>query len=115
MDKKAWMGPVKVFATKNKDIFIFANGNVRKVPRCNVQLCESEEEESENEDFKETKDKRKNIKFKDDNFGDGIVGEDLEENRRITCSMTDVQRRSYDREKVSTYWMQIKNVECFDE
>ena len=49
-DRKAWMGPVKA---KGKDIFIFANGNVRKVPRCNVQLCKSEEEESKNEDCAE--------------------------------------------------------------
>ena len=39
-DKKAWLGPVKVFARNGNDIFIFANGDVRKVPRCNVQLCE---------------------------------------------------------------------------
>ena len=30
-DKKAWLGPVKVFASKGNDIFIFANGNIRKV------------------------------------------------------------------------------------
>ena len=32
-DKKAWSGPVKVFAVKGRDIFIFANRNVRKVLR----------------------------------------------------------------------------------
>ena len=32
-DKKAWLGPVKVFAVKGRDIFIFANGSVRKVSR----------------------------------------------------------------------------------
>ena len=35
-DKKAWLGPFKVFAVKGNEIFIFANGSVRKVPRCNV-------------------------------------------------------------------------------
>ena len=39
-DKMAWLGPVKVFAVKGRDLFIFANGGVRKVPRCNIQLCE---------------------------------------------------------------------------
>lgn len=35
-DKKAWLVIEKVFATNGKDIFIFVNGNIRKVPRCNV-------------------------------------------------------------------------------
>ena len=43
-DGKAWLGPVKVFAKNGNDIFVFANGNVRKVPRCNIQLCEKEME-----------------------------------------------------------------------
>ena len=40
-DKKAWLGPEKVFAINVCDVFIFANGNIRKVPRCNVQLCDN--------------------------------------------------------------------------
>merc|ERR1712120_79875 len=43
-DKKAWLGPEEVFAVNGRDIFIFANGNLRKVPRCNVQLSEKMEE-----------------------------------------------------------------------
>ena len=35
----------RVFAFKG--IFIFANGSVRKVPRCNVQICTRENEEVE--------------------------------------------------------------------
>ena len=35
-DKKAWLGPEKVFATNGGDVFIFANGNIRKVSRYNV-------------------------------------------------------------------------------
>ena len=43
-DKKAWLGTKKVFAVNRGDIFIFANGNLRNVPRCDVQLCEKKEE-----------------------------------------------------------------------
>ena len=39
-DNKAWRGPVEVFAVKGRDVFVFANGNWRKIPRCNVQLSE---------------------------------------------------------------------------
>ena len=41
-DNKAWLGPAKVFPSRGNDIFIFANGNIRKVPKCNVQLYEKE-------------------------------------------------------------------------
>ena len=30
-----------MFATNGNDIFIFANGNIRKVLRCNAQLCDN--------------------------------------------------------------------------
>ena len=43
-DKKVWLGPAKVFACNGNDVFIFANGNIRKVPRCNVQLCDKDVE-----------------------------------------------------------------------
>ena len=40
-DKIAWLGPEKVFATNGGDVFIFANRNIRKVLRFNVQLCDN--------------------------------------------------------------------------
>ena len=48
-DKKAWLGPVKIHAVNGKDIFVFANGSVKKVPRCNIQLCEAEDDENDEE------------------------------------------------------------------
>ena len=41
--KKAWLGPVKIFAIKGNSIFIFANGSIRKIPRCNKKLHEKKE------------------------------------------------------------------------
>ena len=61
---------------------------IRKVPRCNVQLCESEEEESKNEECEESKKKKTQVRFKDENFGDRIVEEDLKENWRIMKMVT---------------------------
>ena len=40
---------MKVFKAKGSDVLIFANGSVRKVLKCNIQLCEVELEENENE------------------------------------------------------------------
>ena len=34
--KTAWLGPEKVFTVQKNSIFIFSNGNIRKIPRCNV-------------------------------------------------------------------------------
>ena len=28
---------------KGRDVFVYANSNIRKIPRCNVQLCEKSE------------------------------------------------------------------------
>ena len=61
-DKKAWLGLVKVFAVKGRDIFIFANGGIKKVPRCNIQLCEPEDDENDEEKEEKSKeDKKKKI------------------------------------------------------
>ena len=38
-DKKAWLGPVEVFSRKGNSVFLFANGSMKKIPRCNIQLC----------------------------------------------------------------------------
>ena len=49
---KAWLGPAKLFATNDNGILIFTNANIRKVRRCNVQLCEKEIENDNNKEEK---------------------------------------------------------------
>ena len=43
--KKAWLGPVKIFTVKGNSIFLFANGSIRKIPRCNIKLHKKKEED----------------------------------------------------------------------
>ena len=57
--KKAWLGPVKVFAVNKNSIFIFTNGSIRKVPRCNVQYLRSEVEDKEQKEEDVIDDERK--------------------------------------------------------
>ena len=57
-DKKAWLGPVKVFAVKGRDIFVFANGSIKKVPRCNILLCEMEDDDNAEEKEEESKESK---------------------------------------------------------
>ena len=73
-DKKSWLGPLKVFAVNGKDVLVFANSSLRKVPRCNVQLCEEEMIEGENNDKKDIKGEHKgvSVEFKDEDFGGNI-------------------------------------------
>ena len=86
-DKKAWLGPVKVFAVKGRDIFVFANGSVRK-------LCETEDDDSEEKDGKQEEESKQNKKKENSVSFEDQTDElkRVEENRRITRSMTDIER-----------------------
>merc|ERR1712105_123488 len=55
--KRAWLGPEKVFAVKNKDIFLIANGSIKKVPRSNIQFLRRDEPD---DDVTTPKEKEKN-------------------------------------------------------
>merc|ERR1711984_33400 len=99
--KRGWLGPEKVFAVKNKDIFLIANGSIRKVPRCNLQFLRREEhdedvadpikENSVNFDLEEEKEASSTKKAQ---MSTDAVGEDLDSNdikeleaeRRVTRS-----------------------------
>ena len=37
-NKKAWLGPVKVSNVRGNSIWVYANGDITKIPRCNVIL-----------------------------------------------------------------------------
>ena len=67
-DKKAWLGPEKVFATDGGDIFIFANENIRMVLRCNVQLCENGVEIDKGKEGKN----EARVQFEEQGFGKDI-------------------------------------------
>ena len=34
VSKKVWLGPVKVLTVKEREVFVFANGSMKKVPKC---------------------------------------------------------------------------------
>ena len=56
------------------------------------------------------------VQFEEQGFGNDIENEDVEEiNKRITRSMTDVKREEMRKEEISTFWMKMENLECFDE
>ena len=78
-----------MFAVKRRDIFIFANSGIKKVSRCKIQLCESEDEDidEEKEYSKEVKKNKKSVSIGE--LPEGFSGE----NRRVTRSMTEEERQ----------------------
>ena len=90
-DKKAWLGPVPVFSVQKSSIFLFANGSMKKVPRCNVKLCNSEGEEEPKTGCSVEPDgkslpphcsKSPIVNFEEENFGEDITEKETEESRR---------------------------------
>ena len=64
-NKKAWLGPAKVLNVDKNWVFIARNGDIKKVPKCNIKLNikingedNDVEEDIEKED--DTKNKEKN-------------------------------------------------------
>ena len=107
------MGPEKVFAVNGGDVFIFANGNIRKVPRCNVPLSEKNEEIEKDE----TEGNVPKVTFEEkesEAFGEEVEEQDIEEvNRVMTRSKTDAKIKEMRRDEISTFWMQVENPEGF--
>merc|ERR1712105_451642 len=50
---KAWLGPEKVMAVQKNSIFIISNGNIKKIPRCNIQFLRREAINDEDDQNKE--------------------------------------------------------------
>ena len=67
--------------------------------------------EKQEEESKENKKKENSVSFEDQM--DELEG--VEENRRITQSMTNIERQDLDSKQISTFWLKVENTECFDD
>ena len=116
-NKKAWLGPVKIFAIKGNAVFLFANGSMRKIPRCNVKLYRKKEDVNVILDGDQVKGvNSKNDETEDQSFGDGINEEDVKEiDRMRTRSMERERRRDLELDDVSMFWLKLENTECYDD
>ena len=105
-----------MFAVQKSSIFIFANGSIRKVPRCNVQFLRSEDaKETVLIDNNQKSGLPAKVNFEEEDFGENLNPEEVEElGRRRTRSMTAVERRELQRDQTSTFWLQMENTECFN-
>ena len=120
---KAWLGPVKVFAIKGNSIWIFAHGDTRKIPRCNVKICRKKEDVIDDDKVSE-KDEKVGMKFEERKKGEVTPGgkpqvksleeqeESVEGNKRMRTQSMD---KDLQLDNVSTFWMKVENNECFDD
>ena len=119
--KKAWLGPERIFAIHKNSIFIIANGNVKKIPRSNVQFLRRDAIDNDNNPTtdatnnsltkvnfdleEEEEDAIDNDQETPNEFGENLNSEEIKElqaskTRRRTRSMTAVERRELERDQI---------------
>ena len=108
MDKKAWLGPVKVFCQRGRDVYIFANGNLKKLPSCKVRpfVCDSESN-SIIENSSDVKSKTVTIDTKEKVFESQDCDDNDSEER--------ADRAEMEKDAVGSYWMKVEKNECYDD
>ena len=100
-DKIAWLGPVKVFCQKGREVYVFANGHIKKLHTCKVKPFKHDPgdviEKCENE---------KVVRMKA--FDDDKDTVDLEVHEVIDCN-------EKKKDTIGTFWMVVENSECFQD
>ena len=117
-DRKAWLGPVKVFSVHNNSVFLFVNGSMKKIPRCNIQLWKSGEspDDSGTSTNNGSFENSPKVSFEEEDFSKDMEEKEVEEiERRRTRSMMAVERRELERDQISTFWLRMENKECYED
>ena len=100
-NEKAWLGPTKVLDVDKNWIFIAGNGDIKKVPKCNVKL--NMKASNDSKDLEEDTDQEDNTKNKDKNE---VIFED---SVRTEGMMTHSKKKIKESEDaIATYWMTVK-------
>ena len=106
---------IKIFALKGNFTWIFANGDTRKLPRCNVKLCRKKDDVNNDNKVSERGGKE-GVKFEEEIEENKLNKE--EENgadrRMKTRSIDKDKKEDLKLDNVSTFWMKVENYECFD-
>ena len=124
-DKLAWLGPVKVFCQTGREVYLFANGNIKKVHACKVKpfKCDVEIDIECLDDEKE--DRRVKIQSTESVLRDtsevnedkGVESDQSDVSEEPTDEKDEENDRIKDIEKdtVGTYWMLAERNECFND
>ena len=104
-DRNAWLGPSKVFCQKGREVYIFANGHIKKIHTCKVKpfRCEVDHDDI------------KTVKIQDNQVPE-IVSEDaggviagVGSSQATECS----DKKELQKDTIGTFWMSVSNNECF--
>ena len=112
LGKKSWLGPVRIHSIYENSVFLFANGSLKKVPRCNIKLHEKKGDVKEEPKEEILKEKEKSlVSFED--FSDDVKEEDIE---KMEGMKTRSQRRKeMENDALATFWMELENNECYND
>ena len=113
MDKKAWLGPVKVFCHRGRDVYLFVNGNIRKVASCKVKPFKTASESDKDEcDDKVDCKKGKTVTIE---LGENVLEADnIEEKFEDDLISVEKDRVDVEKDTVGSFWMLVENNECYN-
>ena len=107
-NEKAWLGPAKVMDVDKNWVFIAGNGDIKKVPKCNVKL--NMKASDDGNDVEENVEKDNSTKNKERNevtFDEGIMTHSKKR-------MKESEDASINEDAIATYWMTVEQGENFD-
>ena len=106
-DKKAWLGPVKVFCQRGREVYLFSNGNIRKVSSCKVKpfRCDQDNDVETNK-LELSQTGSKEVTFLEDDRDIGIVDPEKAVLDESFGSLNKINEEA--RDSIGTYWMLIE-------
>ena len=91
---------------------MIAQGDTREIPRCNVMLYRKDDSEHNEEEVSQDNVEVNSVKFQNEEESEE---EGKEDNRQITRSIDKELRRELKLDNISTFWLKLKDGECYDE
>ena len=116
-DKKAWLGPVRVFCQKGREVYLFTNGNIRKVASCKVKpfRCFSSVVGNEEQESDQSKKVKLDISNFESNSKNDIDHFEADSSNVSVEPQETVCKDDSLKDAIGTYWMKIENNECYNQ
>ena len=120
-NNKSWSGPVKVFCHRNRDVFIWANGDLKKIADCKVQPCRVYAHEGDKQEELNSKENDVIIE-KEDQVTNEVRRETRSQSKKIEFTEKKQEKEKNSDEDfvekkgdaIGAYWLKSENTECFD-
>ena len=113
-DRTAWLGPSKVFCQRGKEVYVFANGNIKKLHTCRVKPFKCV---NESDNLVGQNDKEVSINEEANKVHQAISEEFPVVNKDFECSdvANHVDSEELKKDTIGTFWMTVGQNECFQE